>query len=81
MKIRLWLQRPPRVQWVLRVVHQEGDTEVNIRTWVPEYPPHQHPPAQVVKPVAIACARIALAAAKGALGDSKYQVELRNLKP
>jgi hypothetical protein len=78
MRIWLWLQRPPRVQWVLKVIHDTPEGTAIVRTWFEDYGPGAPPPPYVTVPVALACAGIARAAIAGADAATKYQVELRS---
>lgn len=75
MKIRLWLQRPPRVQWVLRMILHSRDRKVIVRTWFQEYGPGCPPPPSVTLPVAMSCARIARAALEGPAVDTTFSVD------
>lgn len=77
LKMKLWLQRPPRVMWVLRVIEKSEHGEAIVRSWFPEYTGGEPPPPEVVMPVALACMRIAKAAVAGEVVDSKYSVELK----
>lgn len=75
MKIRLWLQNPPRVEWVMKVTHENDRGSVIVRTWFSEYKDRRgHPPPAVTIPAALACARIAQAALAGEVLEGSYRV-------
>lgn len=78
MKVRLWLQRPPRESWVLRVIHETNDGTAIVRTWFNEYPPTTHPPPSVTVPIALACARLARAALEGQVESKSFSVEMKS---
>ena len=74
-KIKLWLQKPPRVQWVLRLTLDARDRKVVVRTWFHEYGPSTPPPPCVTIPAAMACRGIAAAALQGPALDATYSVD------
>ena len=76
MKVFLWYQRPPREQWVLKVIHETGDKIATARTWFPEYSRSNVPPPSVTVPAVVTCARMVRAAIEGE--EARYQVELRS---
>ena len=74
MIITLHLQRPPREQWVLKVVHQTDIGEAIVRTWFTEYAPEHRPPSSGVTPLALLCAKIARAALEDGPMDRRFSV-------
>lgn len=77
MKVFLWLQKPPRVQWVLKITDSSPTHTVTVRTWLNEYGPDVVPPPSAVTPLAVACARLALTALTEAVDDAKFQLEVK----
>lgn len=78
LKVKLWLQHPPKVMWVLRVISNTERGDAIVRAWFPEYTSGEPPPVEVVQPVALICARIALAATAQEIPvDGKFSVEIR----
>lgn len=77
MKIRLWLQHPPRVQWCLRVIYNTPDATIIVRTWFDEYPPETPPPPRVTLPVALFCASVARAARATDVPNQRFNVEVK----
>lgn len=77
MHIRLWLQKPPRVQWVLKVTDENEEYTASARTWFDEYSPDHVPPPYVVIPAALMCARIVAAVLGGPIGQAKFQVDIK----
>ncbi len=76
MKIRLWLQKPPRVQWCLKLVDDSDECTIIIRTWFDDYPPDRPPPPAVVGPYAQEMARLA-GALRQSPADRHYAIEVK----
>jgi hypothetical protein len=76
-RVRLWLQKPPRVQWVLRVTYDTPDATIIVRTWFDEYAPDSVPPPRVTLPIALFCAGLARAARASDVDSRRYQLDVR----
>lgn len=63
-RCRLYLQRPPRVQWALTLTRYEEQGSAQVRTWFgeDEYGPGEQPPQCVVAPLLETMSRVAEAA-------------------
>ena len=66
-KIHLWLQRPPHVQWCLKVVVETEEGVGIARTWFDEFEPTVRPPPSVINPMAELLERLARQAITGVI--------------
>ena len=75
----MWLQNPPRVQWVVILNRWEEHGSATVRSWFEpsEYGPDSPPPAAEVRALAEAMGRIAEAALEASpFGETRYQVKV-----
>jgi hypothetical protein len=74
----VWLQRPPRVQWAMKVIVESERGVATVRTWFHEYGPAERPPHSVTGPLASMLERVALAALAGGNeeDDADLQIEV-----
>jgi hypothetical protein len=72
----VWLQRPPRVQWAMKVIVESEHGVAVVRTWFHEYGPTERPPCSVTIPLAEMCERVALAALASNLEDADLRLEI-----
>lgn len=76
-RVRIWLQNPPRVQWVILLTRYEEHGTATARTWFDEseYGPESQPPPEAVQPLVDMLSRIAAAALIDPV-DGKFQVKI-----
>ena len=74
-KVLLWLQKPPRVQWCLKLVASCEESTITIRMWFDDYPPEIPPPPSGVGPYAEEMARIANVL-RGSSEDRHYSIQI-----
>lgn len=73
----MWLQKPPREEWCLRVIAETTDgDQVVMRTWFKEYEKGHKPPRQITDPIAQRMQRMAVLLLEGEIDDGDYCIEV-----